>query len=128
MRIAAKGGEQPNAEVNEEVLNLRLFGLGIERIDVTDAADHVQIDHAVGPRSAWCVGRRFARQQRAGPGRDSDAEERFRDQPVERPPHWGMYLVEPVRVQLWRAAPHRLHDCFSYRRAGATWSVERVAP
>ena len=58
----------------------------------------------------------------------SAADERFRGREVARPEHWGAYLVEPRRVQLWFSAPHRLHDCFLYERSGPTWSVQRLAP
>jgi pyridoxamine 5'-phosphate oxidase len=56
------------------------------------------------------------------------AEERFRGGEVARPAHWGVYLVEPARVQLWFSAPHRLHDCFLYERSGQSWTVQRLAP
>lgn len=56
------------------------------------------------------------------------AEERFRGGPVERPPHWGMYLVEPTEVELWIGVPHRLHDRFRYRRADSGWECVRLAP
>lgn len=43
-------------------------------------------------------------------------EERFAGGPVERPPHWGGYLLEPDRAEFWYAEPFRLH-----RRVG--WSL-----
>lgn len=56
------------------------------------------------------------------------AKARFAGASVARPPHWGMYLVEPEYVELWVGAQHRLHDRFAYRRAGDGWSVERLSP
>jgi pyridoxamine 5'-phosphate oxidase len=56
------------------------------------------------------------------------AEARFLGRTVERPDHWGVTLVTPLRVELWVAARHRLHDRFLYERAGAGWSVTRLAP
>lgn len=56
------------------------------------------------------------------------AEERFRGRAVERPEHWGVYWVEPERIELWMAAAHRLHDRFSYVRNASGWSVTRLAP
>ena len=58
----------------------------------------------------------------------AEVEERFRGRPVERPPHWGMYVVEPLEVELWLAGPHRLHDRFRYRRAAGAWEWVRLAP
>lgn len=58
----------------------------------------------------------------------AEVEKRFRGQSVPRPDDWGMYWVEPARVDLWLAAPHRLHDRFCYERTGSTWTITRVAP
>jgi pyridoxamine 5'-phosphate oxidase len=57
------------------------------------------------------------------------AEQRFQGRAVDRPPHWGMLLFEPLEVELWLSGPHRLHDRFLYRRpASGAWTIERLAP
>lgn len=60
----------------------------------------------------------------------AEAEERFADRTVPRPPHWGGYLVRPDSVEFWQGQPDRLHDRLRYRRtAGANgWAVERLSP
>jgi len=60
--------------------------------------------------------------------RIAEAEARFRDRPVPRPPHWGGYRLLPERIEFWLGQDARLHDRFSYRRAAAGWSVERLSP
>jgi pyridoxamine 5'-phosphate oxidase len=45
-----------------------------------------------------------------------------------RPPHWGGYRVIPDLIELWQGQPSRLHDRVRYRRHGAAWQRDRLAP
>lgn len=56
------------------------------------------------------------------------AEERFGDEEVPVPPHWGGYRVVPEVVELWQGRPGRMHDRLAYRRSGGGWEVVRLAP
>ena len=47
---------------------------------------------------------------------------------VPRPPFWGGYVVVPDSVELWKGRRDRLHDRLRYRRDGAAWVLERLAP
>jgi len=60
--------------------------------------------------------------------RIADAEARFGDQPVPRPPFWGGYQLHPERVEFWLGQDARLHDRFSYRASASGWQVERLSP
>lgn len=59
-----------------------------------------------------------------------EVEARFADQPIERPPFWGGYLVFPRSVELWLGRVDRLHDRFCYERDDERqpWRVQRLAP
>ena len=58
----------------------------------------------------------------------AEAEDRFDDGEVERPPHWGGYLLLPLAIEFWQGQVARLHDRFRYSRDGEGWRIERLAP
>jgi len=60
--------------------------------------------------------------------RIAEAEARFRDQPVPRPPFWGGYWLRPERIEFWHGQDARLHDRFSYRASESGWKIERLSP
>ena len=45
---------------------------------------------------------------------------------VPRPPHWGGYLVKPVKVEFWQGRPSRLHDRIVYERNENAWQLFRI--
>lgn len=47
---------------------------------------------------------------------------------IPKPPHWGGYLVKPVKIEFWQGRPSRLHDRILYTKQDLDWKIERIAP
>jgi pyridoxamine 5'-phosphate oxidase len=47
---------------------------------------------------------------------------------IERPEHWGGYLVKPISIEFWQGRPNRLHDRIRCQLQGNFWNIERLAP
>ncbi len=61
--------------------------------------------------------------------RFAEYEQLYRDRRVDRPAHWGGYVVRPERIEFWKGRPGRLHDRLLYERlAGGSWRRSRLAP
>lgn len=58
----------------------------------------------------------------------AEAETRYGDGEIPVPEHWGGYVLAPDSVEFWQGRPDRLHDRLRFRRAGADWTLERLAP
>ena len=53
---------------------------------------------------------------------------RYPDGAVPRPDEWGGLRLVASRFEFWQHGDDRLHDRFTYRRAGEAWAVERLGP
>lgn len=48
---------------------------------------------------------------------------------LQRPGHWGGYIVKPVMIEFWQGRPGRLHDRLQYNlQESGAWKIERLAP
>jgi len=56
-------------------------------------------------------------------------ENKFKDQEIPRPKHWGGYLVNPTSIEFWQGRPNRLHDRIRYTlQDNYDWKIDRLAP
>ena len=59
----------------------------------------------------------------------SELQKSFAGKEIERPPHWGGYIVKPVLIEFWQGRPGRLHDRIQYtKQAESDWKIQRLAP
>jgi len=54
--------------------------------------------------------------------------EKFKDQPVPRPPYWSGYRLVPERIEFWKEQPNRLHEREVYTRQAEEWKFSLLAP
>lgn len=52
----------------------------------------------------------------------------FQDKYLERPKHWGGYIVLPKSIEFWQGRPNRFHDRILCQWQGSFWNIERLAP
>jgi pyridoxamine 5'-phosphate oxidase len=56
-------------------------------------------------------------------------QQQFADEPIQRPPHWGGYIIKPISIEFWQGRPNRLHDRIQYTlNESGNWVIERLAP
>ena len=58
-----------------------------------------------------------------------DLENKLEGKQLQRPSHWGGYIVKPVIIEFWQGRPSRLHDRLQYiLMQDGEWKIERLAP
>ena len=58
-----------------------------------------------------------------------ELEKEWEGKEIERPNHWGGFLVRPVEVEFWQGRPNRLHDRIRYQlQNDFDWKIDRLAP
>ena len=60
--------------------------------------------------------------------RYAEAEERFANQDVPRPPRWSGFRLTPQRIEFWSDRPHRLHERRLFTRQGDAWTEKLLYP
>jgi pyridoxamine 5'-phosphate oxidase len=60
--------------------------------------------------------------------RFAEITERFKDQPVPRPPHWSGFRVTPARIEFWEDVDFRLHHRELYVLQDTVWTCGLLYP
>jgi pyridoxamine 5'-phosphate oxidase len=82
-----------------------------------------QIGASVSPQSTAIESREWLET------RYTEIEKKITESPIQRPDHWGGYIVKPVIIEFWQGRPSRLHDRIEYSlQENGNWKIERLAP
>jgi len=58
-----------------------------------------------------------------------EVEDKFKNEKITRPPHWGGYRLVPQSVEFWQGRPSRLHDRLKFHiDETGNWQINRLAP
>ena len=55
-------------------------------------------------------------------------EQYFENHEIQKPSHWGGYLIRPKYFEFWQGRPNRLHDRLEYILDENEWIIHRLAP
>jgi pyridoxamine 5'-phosphate oxidase len=106
---------------------IRITGI-IEKTSETASEDYFnsrpemsRISAAVSPQSEVIVNREWL---------EKEVEKKIASPDmVQRPAHWGGYLVRPITIEFWQGRANRLHDRLQYTlQENGDWKIERLAP
>lgn len=104
---------------------------GVEKIPPEESAEYFQsrprssqIGAWASPQSQIIAGRGMLEEK------VDQLEKEFENQPkINRPEHWGGYLVKPEVIEFWQGRLSRLHDRIRYdRQENGNWTIVRLAP
>ena len=55
-------------------------------------------------------------------------QEYFKNREIEKPPHWGGFLIRPEYFEFWQGRSNRLHDRIAFQKSNEVWDIFRLAP
>ncbi|WP_412984804.1 pyridoxamine 5'-phosphate oxidase [Pontimicrobium sp. IMCC45349] len=56
-------------------------------------------------------------------------EKKYSGKTIERPKHWGGYIVKPVEIEFWQGRANRMHDRIRYQlQEDYNWKIDRLEP
>ena len=106
-----------------------LVGGGVREVDRAETEAYFATRPRDSRLGAWASPQSRVVPDRADLDRRlAEVTERFRDQEIPAPPHWGGLRIEPETVEFWQGGVGRLHDRLRYRRERDVWLTERLGP
>ena len=101
----------------------------VEKVSEEDSEAYFKTRPAASKIGAWA-----SPQSKLIAGRHTIEEnvlkykEKFGEENIPKPPHWGGYIVKPVKIEFWQGRRSRLHDRIQYTLKNTSWKIERMAP
>jgi len=132
-RKGTEVAENPNGSITffwgELERQVRIEGL-IEKVSAEDSDDYFQSRPRGSQIGAWVSNQSMVISDREVlEEREKHLIEKFGNNPIPRPPHWGGYRLVPTYVEFWQGRPSRLHDRVAYtQEENGSWRIERLSP
>jgi pyridoxamine 5'-phosphate oxidase len=101
----------------------------IEKISAADSEIYFN-SRPLGSRiGAWCSPQSTVIKDRSILDKNvTHYTNKFINQEIPRPEHWGGYIVKPTAIEFWQGRSSRLHDRLRYTATTESWKLERLAP
>jgi pyridoxamine 5'-phosphate oxidase len=125
--------ENPNACITffwaELERQVRIEGM-IEKVSIEESDAYFQSRPKSSQIGAWTSNQSIVIENREVlEEREKYLIEKFGNNPIPRPPHWGGYRLVPTYVEFWQGRPSRLHDRIAYNLLeNGEWKIERLSP
>lgn len=108
---------------------VRIIGL-VDKLDEAASTEYFlsrpeesRIGAMVSPQSEVIESREWLDQQ------FKEKKKKWKGKTMEKPEHWGGYIVRPIIIEFWQGRPGRLHDRLQYTLSNeGFWNIERLAP
>lgn len=108
---------------------VRITGV-VEKVSEKESDDYFASRPEGSRISAWASPQSRVIEDRAWlESEEYNFHEKFNGKVIERPTHWGGYIVKPICIEFWQGRPSRLHDRIQYMLSeSGEWKIERLAP
>ena len=102
----------------------------VSKVPITESEDYFRTRPRGSRIAAWASDQSGVLRDRDElEGKWEKVEHQYPNEEIPCPPHWGGYVLDPVRIEFWQGRPNRLHDRFRYtRQVDKTWLIERLSP
>lgn len=114
------------AELERQV---RIEGI-IEKVSVKESDEYFAVRPKGSQIGAWASPQSKVIESRSVLEKNQqDLEQKYTDKTVDRPAHWGGYVLKPTLIEFWQGRHSRLHDRINYElQLDNSWKIDRLAP